>query len=270
MQGELTSPQTYIDQITRRHNDLRVLDAGCGGKLSFELPPTAKLTGIDISEESAGRNKRIDEIIIGDLQSYKLPPRNYDIVSCCDVLEHLPRPDLALLSLFEAVNDDGIIILALPNVFSLKGLVTKFTPHRFHVWILRTFLNYQNAGKPGFAPFPTFLRTSIAPRRLLKFCAAHQMQPVYFQLCEGSAVGHLRERSPLAFKLYALIVRILNGIFLGTHDFALTDMRLVLRRRPSTAAAMDSTSELGTQNPAIGRDSSEVYDTKKAQHGAVP
>jgi SAM-dependent methyltransferase len=258
MQGQLASPQAYIDQITQTHGDVRVLDAGCGGKLAFELPATAKLTGIDISEESARRNERIDEIMIGDLQSYKLPPGTYDIIICCDVLEHLPRPDLALRSLFEAVNDSGIVVLALSNVFSLKGLLTKFTPHWFHVWILRTFLNYRNAGKPGFAPFPTFLRTSIAPRRLLEFCAAHEMQVVYFQLYEGSAVRQLRERSPLAFKLYKLIVWILNGLLLRTHDLGLTDTRLVVRRRPAAAAAAVVAGESPLPNRAAGERAPEL------------
>jgi SAM-dependent methyltransferase len=231
------SPQTYIDQLVRQRSGLRVLDAGCGGRLSFDLPSDATLIGIDISEESARRNKRINEIIIGDLQYHQLPPKSFDIVICCDVLEHLPRPELALVSLFNATKDDGIVILELPNVFSLKGLVTKFTPHFFHVWILRTFLNFHHAGEPGFAPFPTFLRRSIAPGSLLRFCAAHRMKPVYFVVHEGSTVKQLRQRSPLSFRFYALLVKLLNGLFLGTHDFGLTDVRLVLQRGASPAAA---------------------------------
>jgi SAM-dependent methyltransferase len=259
-QGELASPQAYVDELVRRRDALRVLDAGCGGKLYLELPAHARLTGIDISEESARRNKRINEIIIGDLQSYPLPRKAFDVVICCDVLEHLPHPDRALRSLFESLDDDGIVILELPNVFSLKGLVTKLTPHRFHVWVLRTFLNFRNAGRPGFAPFPTFLRTSIAPRRLLEFCAAHGMRPAYVDLYEGPSIGQLRQRSPLAFRAYALAVRILNAACLGRHDFGLSDMSVVLRREPRSPVTQ--------RTPAMvfGNNS---WDTKKAQHGAT-
>jgi SAM-dependent methyltransferase len=259
-QDELASPQAFIDQLVRRREELRVLDAGCGGKLYYELPPHARLTGIDISEESARRNKRISEIIIGDLQSYPLPRKSFDIVICCDVLEHLPSPDRALRSLFEALDDDGILILELPNVLSLKGLVTKLTPHRFHVWVLRTFLKFPNAGKPGFAPFPTFLRTSIAPRQLLRFCAAHGMKPAYVDVYKGPAIEQLRQRSPLAFRFYALAVNILNAVALGRHDFGLSDMSVVLRREPRSAVVKQHT-------PAVIF--GDAWDTKKAQHGAT-
>jgi 2-polyprenyl-3-methyl-5-hydroxy-6-metoxy-1,4-benzoquinol methylase len=242
MQSESAGPQTYIDQLAHQRRGLRVLDAGCGGRLSFDLPPDATLTGIDISEESARRNKRITQIIIGDLQYHPLPAKSFDVVICCDVLEHLPRPELALASLFNATKDDGIVILELPNVLSLKGLVTKFTPHFFHVWILRTFLNFENAGKPGFAPFPTFLRRSIAPDALLRLCAAHRMKPVHFLLYEGSTIAQLRRKSPPSFMLYALLVKLLNGFFLGRRDFGLSDMQLVLRHDTAGAAAPETLS----------------------------
>ena len=260
-QGELAGPQAYIDHLLRRRDEPRVLDAGCGGKLYFELPPNARLTGIDISEESARRNKRINEIIIGDLQSYPLPRKSFDIIICCDVLEHLPHPDRALQSLFEALDDDGILVLELPNVFSLKGLVTKLTPHRFHVWALRTFLNFRNAGRPGFAPFPTYLRTSIAPRRLLGFCAAHGMRPAYVDVYEGPSIAHLRQRSPLAFRAYLLAVKVLNAIALGRNDFGLSDMSVVLRREPRAAAA--------AQREPAADVRGDSWDTKNAQHGAT-
>ena len=230
VQHQFMSPQGYINELVRKRNSLRVLDAGCGARASFELPTDARLIGIDISQDAAKRNQRINEIIIGDLQTYKLPSKSFDIIICCDVLEHLSRPDLALLSFFDAIKDDGIIVLELPNVFSLKGLVTKFTPHQFHVWVLRKFLNFENAGKPGFAPFPTFLRTRIAPGPLLRFGAAHQMTPIYFRLHEGPTTAKLRRNSPKSYKSYALLVRVLNYLFLRRVDFGLSDMQLVLRR----------------------------------------
>jgi hypothetical protein len=183
------------------------------------------------------------------------------VIICCDVLEHLPRPELALRSLFEALDDDGIVVLELPNVLSLKGLVTKLTPHRFHVWVLRTFLNYQNAGKPGFAPFPTFLRSSIAPRRLLEFCVAHGMKPAHVDVYEGPAITQLRQRSPMAFRLYTLAVRTLNAIALGRHDFGLSDVSVVLRREPRPTMA--------TRPAPAAAFVGESWDTKKAQHGAT-
>ncbi|MGE0118044.1 MAG: class I SAM-dependent methyltransferase [Dongiaceae bacterium] len=45
----------------------------------------ATLTGIDISEESARRNKRITQIIIGDLRYHPLPAKSFDVVICCAV-----------------------------------------------------------------------------------------------------------------------------------------------------------------------------------------
>ena len=48
----------------------------------------------------------------------------------------------------------GRAVLALPNILSLKGLVTRFTPWWFHVWVYRRVLGDASVGTDGIRPVP--------------------------------------------------------------------------------------------------------------------
>jgi hypothetical protein len=51
-------------------------------------------------------------------------------------------------------------------VWSVKGLMTKLTPHSFHVWVYQRLLGWTYAGKPGYGPFPTPMRLAMAPHTM--------------------------------------------------------------------------------------------------------
>jgi len=180
MKEELRELQTVIDTLLGDRKTLKVLDAGCGRKgykPYVSTPEDAYVVGIDISEEELLKNTTTNEKIVGDIQSYELPSSEFDAIICWWVLEHLPRPDKALNNFQRSIKEDGIIVLAVPNVFSIKGLVTKYTPHWFHTWYNQAILGYK-----GFSPFPTFLRFSISPRAISRFANKHGLLIVYSYL----------------------------------------------------------------------------------------
>ena len=74
---------------------------------------------------------------------------------CYDVLEHLKFPERALSRLIEVLEPGGVIVIKGPIPQSLQGLVTRFTPHWFHVLFYRWMWPSSQAGQPGFAPFLT-------------------------------------------------------------------------------------------------------------------
>lgn len=195
MSEELAELQSTLDRLVTGRRSLRVLDAGCGARLPFDLPADTHVVGIDVSAEALARNPDVNKKIIGDIQTHDLPAAAFDVVVCWNVLEHLPRPELALENFARALTDSGILILALPNVLSLKGLVTKFTPHRFHVWVYRTIFHQETAGQPGYAPFKTFLRFSITPGAIERFAERHAFSVRYLALYEARMERRLRERS---------------------------------------------------------------------------
>lgn len=218
--------QNFLDaQLTS--GPLRVLDAGCGGAVRIRLPEHAQITGIDISPESAARNTAIADIIIGDVQTYPLPRDTFDVVVCWELLEHVKEPRAALTRFVKTLRQGGLIVLAIPNPHSLKGLITKLSPHGLHVWILRHILRQKNAGRPGFAPFPTHLSPDIAPAALERFFAGHDMNVRFLRLYEGKRLSTLQRHAPWLYYMYRACVSALNLMSLKRRDFGASDMLLI-------------------------------------------
>lgn len=157
----------------------KVLDAGCGYKLPIDVPRDAHLTGIDVSSEAIAKNDNLDERIVGDLQVYQLRCEEYDAAICWWVLEHVPDRAAALTNLAGSLRPGGLLVIGVPHIFSMKAVVTKLTPHWFHVWVLKNFFGVADAGKPGVEPYPTFLGLDLAPSRLCGFLAGLGLTPVY-------------------------------------------------------------------------------------------
>lgn len=146
----------------------KILEAGCGSGSNIAIPPTAHVTGIDISADELDKNTVVKEKIVGDLETYKLPENAFDLVVCWDVLEHLNRPALAMASMASAAKPGGLLLLAFPNIHSLKAVVAKYTPLWFHSAINR-FIYGKKAGEPGYINFPTVLDASISPYKMAGF-----------------------------------------------------------------------------------------------------
>ena len=99
----------------------RVLEAGCGvGAQTLTLAtgsPRALITSIDVSEASvieaakAVRAAGIDNVTLrqADIFNLPFPPRSFDHVFLCFVLEHLARPVAALNALKHVLKPGGTI-----------------------------------------------------------------------------------------------------------------------------------------------------------------
>ena len=166
MNEEIRKLQAYLDQELSPKGAVRLLEAGCGSASNLDFGARARLVGIDISEKQLERNNLLHEKVLGDIQRHEFPPETFDVIVCWDVLEHLPQPELAMVCFSRAVKPGGLVILKLPNVLSLKGLVTKFMPHTVHVLAYRYFYGDKNAGKNDSVPFKTFLRFCISANAL--------------------------------------------------------------------------------------------------------
>jgi SAM-dependent methyltransferase len=137
---------------------LAIYEAG-GGSTSFlplEVLVRAHVTVVDIDEDQIRNNDYAQQTILGDIQTYRFKPDSFDLVICYNVIEHLPDVDAALSGFCEALKPGGLILIGAPNPQSLSGVVTKYSPHWFHVWFYRHVRGDKMAGQPGHAPFPTF------------------------------------------------------------------------------------------------------------------
>lgn len=219
-----------LARLLRGRDALRVLDAGAGSDTGVELPPTAHVVGIDLSESALAENPALDERIVGDLETVELAPKSFDLIVCRDVLEHLSRPELALQRFAGALADDGLLALGLPNVLSVKGLATKCTPYSFHRWA------YRRAALSRGEPHRTFLRFSIAPRALRRWAADAGLTLEFEGFFEAPIQVRLRQALRLTGRRWTAassLVRALSLRSVATDD---TDYVVIFSKR-STAPA---------------------------------
>ena len=234
-------PRVYQDEQLRdlqrfvnghfAHDTLRdVLDAGCGYTLPLDFPRSVRLVGLDESSEALAKNENIDAAIVGDVESHPFAVGEYDAILCWNVLEHLERPRRALANMARALRPGGMLIIGIPNLWSLKGMVTKLTPYRFHVWVYRTILGHEHAGTPGYGPYPTHLSRAIAPERLRRDAYALGLERVYARTYEVD-LGLPR----IVAVPWSVMTTIGRVVTLGAWRPAASDHIAVFRRRPADA-----------------------------------
>lgn len=222
--------QAVVDRLLPRTRPRRVLEAGCGSCGHVEIRPDDHLVGIDISERQLARNTTLHEKICGDLQTHALAPASFDLVVCWYVLEHLPRPQLALDRMVRSLRPGGLLVLAQPSPLSPKGLITKFTPHWFHVGVYRYVFGRRQAGRDDNPPFPTFLSWAIRPAALRNYGRAHDLTVVYDLRFEDYTQRRLRTERPIYRAAYVGLDRVLRALSGGRYDAYHSDYVLVLRK----------------------------------------
>jgi len=209
-----------IDELLPSRRPLRVLEAGCGSSSHLPLDSSWELTGIDLSERQLKNNHHLHEKVLGNLETHKWDAARFDMIICWDVIEHLPNPQSALKNLMDALAPGGVLVLAFPNLFSVKGLVTKLTPYWVHFAFYRYIIGDKRS-KDETGQFPTYLRMDILPQRIVDFASKNGIECRYRVSYEGPVQTFLRQRNPLANAFF-----VLSGLF-KLND---SDCMLVLKR----------------------------------------
>ena len=115
----------YIDRRSRLAGR-RVLDAGCGGGILSEsmAQKGAQVTGIDVGEaqlevarlhalENRVENIHYRKITVEQLAREK--PADWDIVTCMEILEHVPRPASIVQACAQLVKPGGSVYFSTIN-----------------------------------------------------------------------------------------------------------------------------------------------------------
>lgn len=232
-----------VNALLQGKDRISVLEAGCGSASQITFAPAMRAVGIDISADQLEKNTAVQEKILGDIQDYPLPPGEFDVAVCWMVLEHLPRPKDALANMFRAVKPGGLVILAVPNLTSIKGIVTRFTPFWFH----ELFYRYM---RHTSRHFPTYLRREILPHRMISFARENGLAAAFCRLSEGGVSKKLRDRSAPINLVFSTLDRAARVLSFGKWQTALLDeCAIVLRKNDGQhgtglAAIQNSTGEL--------------------------
>ena len=113
-----------IIEFIKKEKPGKIFDVGCGlGYLLSAVPNTWEKHGSDSSEFAISFIKKNNlEIILEELNLERVPSqqqRNFDIVICYHVIEHIENPDIFFKHLSMMVKKDGILIVGTPNIGSL-------------------------------------------------------------------------------------------------------------------------------------------------------
>jgi SAM-dependent methyltransferase len=211
---------------------LAIYEAG-GGSTSFlplEVLRRAHVTVVDIDEDQIRNNDYAQETILGDVQTHRFAPDSFDLVICYNVIEHLPDVEAALLRFCESLKQGGLILIGAPNPKSLSGVVTKYSPHWFHVWFYRHIRGDRKAGLPGQAPFPTFFHPLVTLSRLEAFATAHGLQMIYRKEYESPRYPEMRARKPAFAALIDATASVMNFLLPGKFDVRHGDYHVILRK----------------------------------------
>jgi ubiquinone/menaquinone biosynthesis C-methylase UbiE len=141
------SHRTMLTQMSNA--DLSVLDVGCGtgrwAELVLNAWPTAKVTGLDLSQEmlrraqvrAAGYPDRLD-LVHGDAQSLPFDDASFDIVTCSHSFHHYPDQRGVVAEMARVLKPGGRVMIVDGcrdtwwGWFIFDGLVTWAEGHVHH------------------------------------------------------------------------------------------------------------------------------------------
>jgi 2-polyprenyl-6-hydroxyphenyl methylase / 3-demethylubiquinone-9 3-methyltransferase len=145
--------KALTEHIKLEPKGLKVLDVGCGGGLLSEqfAAISCDVTGVDRSLPSlnaaiAHANKTGLNIRYMESKGENLPfeDAQFDVVCCCDVLEHVDDLDVVIAEISRVLKPGGVFFFDtinrtfMSNLLAIKAAqdwpLTRFLPRDVHVW----------------------------------------------------------------------------------------------------------------------------------------
>jgi len=142
----------WIDRLAGGLQGKRVVDVGCGGGILAESMSAkgAQVTGIDLSEKAL-KVAKLHQLESGVQVDYRLiaaealaeeTPEQFDVVTCMEMLEHVPDPASTMAACARLVKPDGWVFFSTLNrnpksyLFAIVGAeyILNLLPKGTHDW----------------------------------------------------------------------------------------------------------------------------------------
>lgn len=226
----------FLGEMVRKQGDaessIDILEAGCGQRWLLKLDGKKfLLTGVDLDKDALEIRKNVrkdlDEAIHGDLRTINFGDRRFDVIYSAFVLEHILGAEDVLLRMTEWLKPNGIIIIEIPDPASVKGLITRISPHWFHVFYYRFVLGIKTAGHIGYGPYRTYFDPVISREGMYAFGNKNNLrvEAEYAFATDGP-------RNKIMRALIGFTTRAVSIFSFGTYSDRHADLLYVLRRQP--------------------------------------
>ena len=102
-----------------------VLNVGAGGEIGRILEEAARAVGFKVVGFDLDPERGPD--LVGDICSFDFGTKRFDVVVCCEVLEHLPEPHCGISTIHAILKPQGHLILTTPFMLPMHD-----RPHDFY------------------------------------------------------------------------------------------------------------------------------------------
>ena len=104
--------ESYIKLLAKNYNkkECKILELGSGTKSMKKYFPYAKFIATDII-----KSEYADEI--ADIKNLKYKDNQFDLVLCCNVLEHIDLPAKAISECYRTLKKNGCFFIVTPFLF---------------------------------------------------------------------------------------------------------------------------------------------------------
>lgn len=225
----------FLQDAISSNGTVEILEVG-GGPQTFVRHPDAVYTVLEFEEDTLATCKYAHRKMIGDAQTFDFGSMKFDVIVFWNVLEHIPDPSLAISNVVHSLRDGGLMIIRGPALKSLKAVVTRLTPHRFHVAYYRHILGHRNAGSPGHAPYVVAHSPQADAAELDGFLAAAGFLKIFGQEYDGDQVELLKKYSYALFQGYQIASRLIGRLSFGAVGGRKSDFVSIYRKLPGTTA----------------------------------
>jgi SAM-dependent methyltransferase len=227
---ELQLLERHIRSRASESHVIQVLEAGCGREWYFGMDGIRyELTGLDLDAEAldARRLQKRDMMhaIVGDLRTADLPADKYDVIYNAFVLEHVSGAETVLKNFVRWLKPGGLVIIRVPDRDSVQGFMARYTPHWFHVLYYRWAWHMKDAGKPGFAPYPTIYDAVVSRTGLHGFCERNGLRVI-----DEIGVGSYRRGHGWISRITPAIAKAISLLTLGRIHADYVDLTIVARK----------------------------------------